>query len=473
MKLKETFFLVCIFHFLFSSIVVSQSEHFDDLIKNDIERLRPSNSKELIYKFNLEKAVNNSSATNGSPFNNKDNTQIDSVEIVKLHSGLDDEIIKYYYTYDSLGNVAIETKTNYWQSINTYDSVGNKINRIWEIWENYQWVNFGLSTKEYDSVGNETLGLFQLWNNSNWENSTQTKFYYNSNGDLSSYISEDWEGNKWINSFRVTHTYDSNFVLKSTLNQNWGDGDWTGTTWRVTYTYDSSGNKTIHLSEDFYNDEWINSLRWKYEYDKKENNILVLLDYWVDNDWIPQKKWTYAYNNSNKVIWSLEETYDSVKWTNSYQTFSNYNSEGNFSFAKSERWLEYDSTWVPGNDGVFIYDVDGNRRSYFGTEIEVFYAKTTNVKNKESLLSGYSLSQNYPNPFNPTTVIKYKLGERGYVKLSVINILGQEVAVLVNKEQKAGSYKIDFNAKGLSSGVYIYRLTVGAFNESKKMILIR
>ncbi len=86
----------------------------------------------------------------------------------------------------------------------------------------------------------------------------------------------------------------------------------------------------------------------------------------------------------------------------------------------------------------------------------------------------YSLSQNYPNPFNPSTRIKFTLPEMTRVTLKVYNVLGQEVAtILENKELPAGYYDYEFNAGNLTSGTYIYRLVAGNFVQTKKMILMK
>ncbi|MDA3860983.1 MAG: T9SS type A sorting domain-containing protein [Melioribacteraceae bacterium] len=85
----------------------------------------------------------------------------------------------------------------------------------------------------------------------------------------------------------------------------------------------------------------------------------------------------------------------------------------------------------------------------------------------------FSLSQNYPNPFNPTTVIQYSLSEVTNVKLKVYDMLGREIATLVNREQTAGVYNVEFNATNLSSGVYFYRVEAGSFVASKKLLLLK
>jgi hypothetical protein len=84
----------------------------------------------------------------------------------------------------------------------------------------------------------------------------------------------------------------------------------------------------------------------------------------------------------------------------------------------------------------------------------------------------FHLDQNYPNPFNPSTNINYSIPQSGLVSLKVYDVLGKEVATLVNEEKTAGSYEVEFNALQLSSGIYFYKLQAGSFVETKKMILI-
>ncbi|MDW8436942.1 MAG: S8/S53 family peptidase [Chloroherpetonaceae bacterium] len=90
-----------------------------------------------------------------------------------------------------------------------------------------------------------------------------------------------------------------------------------------------------------------------------------------------------------------------------------------------------------------------------------------------SLPKVFALHQNYPNPFNPTTTIAYQLAENADVALEVFDVLGRKIATLVEARQDAGSYSANFDASGLSSGVYFYRLRAGAFSETRKMILAK
>jgi len=97
----------------------------------------------------------------------------------------------------------------------------------------------------------------------------------------------------------------------------------------------------------------------------------------------------------------------------------------------------------------------------------------SSVGNQNQIPASYKLNQNYPNPFNPTTNIQYSIPINGLVKIVVYDILGKEVATLVNEVKTAGVYIVDFDASSLSSGIYFYKITSGNFSNIKKMILIK
>jgi hypothetical protein len=101
------------------------------------------------------------------------------------------------------------------------------------------------------------------------------------------------------------------------------------------------------------------------------------------------------------------------------------------------------------------------------------YTSLTGIKADNFKPVSYSLSQNYPNPFNPSTTIKFSIQKENLVSLKIYNLLGQEVATLVNQVLKAGSYTYNFNASRLSTGVYFYTINSGSFNQTKKMLLLK
>lgn len=122
----------------------------------------------------------------------------------------------------------------------------------------------------------------------------------------------------------------------------------------------------------------------------------------------------------------------------------------------------YDTSeaWTAGG-GAYIDDLS------FGGFVDVRDITESQVP------SAYQLHQNYPNPFNPETKIEYSIPEESFVNLKVYNVIGQEVATLVNQYQKAGKYRTDFNAEGLQSGIYVAKLTASEFSTSIKMTLLK
>lgn len=109
--------------------------------------------------------------------------------------------------------------------------------------------------------------------------------------------------------------------------------------------------------------------------------------------------------------------------------------------------------------------IDNLRLKYPGTVSDVETSRLTPVQ--------FNLEQNYPNPFNPSTTIQYDLSSRSQVVLAVFNVLGQKVAELVNGEKGAGHYETRFDASGLASGVYLYRLQAGTFMQTRKLIVVK
>ena len=141
--------------------------------------------------------------------------------------------------------------------------------------------------------------------------------------------------------------------------------------------------------------------------------------------------------------------------------------------------------YVPPTDSVqlrFIaYNLFPNAPSLVEALVDDFqiFAVDSNLTAIDSTIATlnipwkFELSQNYPNPFNPSTNIKYSIPENGYTKLTVYNLVGEEVKVLVNGQVNAGFYEASFNAANLPSGIYFYKLQTGTSVETKKMVLLR
>jgi hypothetical protein len=126
----------------------------------------------------------------------------------------------------------------------------------------------------------------------------------------------------------------------------------------------------------------------------------------------------------------------------------------------------------PQNPWVFHTDTWTNTDKKTDQETDP-YTSLTGIKTENLNPVSYSLSQNYPNPFNPSTTIKFTIQKAGLVSLKIFNLLGQEVATLVNEQMKPGSFSYNFNASRLSSGIYFYSINAGNFILTKKMLLLK
>ncbi len=138
-------------------------------------------------------------------------------------------------------------------------------------------------------------------------------------------------------------------------------------------------------------------------------------------------------------------------------------------------------TWFNSNIGINInrFLMFGDTLGYACGQYIFKYSKTIGITQISSTIPDrYSLFQNYPNPFNPVTKIKFDLlsnteGQTSNVKLDIYDALGKEVQVLVNEKLSAGSYEVEFNAIGFSSGIYFYKLTTENFTQTKRMVLLK
>ncbi|MBE2256610.1 MAG: T9SS type A sorting domain-containing protein [Ignavibacteria bacterium] len=157
-----------------------------------------------------------------------------------------------------------------------------------------------------------------------------------------------------------------------------------------------------------------------------------------------------------------------------------YSSDGNLKWIK--KFTNNDNIWGKpkkiltdevGN--IFIAgNIDSNGSSETSNIVLIKYSQSVGIQNlSNEIPNKFLLMQNYPNPFNPSTTIKFDIQKQGFVTLKVYDMLGKEVSTLVNESLSPGTYKADFTAEGLTSGVYFYRLITDDFSDVKRMLLIK
>ncbi|MBE0572478.1 MAG: T9SS type A sorting domain-containing protein [Ignavibacteriaceae bacterium] len=186
-----------------------------------------------------------------------------------------------------------------------------------------------------------------------------------------------------------------------------------------------------------------------YTWQVQLNEAISITDYWISDE-----------NN----VWLVPT---SLKTTNGGQSWESYWHPSSYGI-RSVQFIDNKIGWFAGQEGTILKYYNDETSSI---ETEINFYTTLN----------YSLSNNYPNPFNPVTKIKYTIPSVTLrqaqsdilVTLKVYDILGREIATLVNEEKPAGEYEIEFNAANLPSGIYFYQLRAGQYSETKKMILLK
>ena len=137
--------------------------------------------------------------------------------------------------------------------------------------------------------------------------------------------------------------------------------------------------------------------------------------------------------------------------------------KGNGTTTSPNQYSFVDKLADPGKYFYRLKQIDFGGKFEYSNEIEV----------EVRLLDKFTLEQNYPNPFNPTTTIGYILQEKSNAKLTLLNSIGEEIAILVNEEQDKGYHKVELDGSKLSSGIYFYQINAGSNVETKKMILMK
>jgi photosystem II stability/assembly factor-like uncharacterized protein len=181
--------------------------------------------------------------------------------------------------------------------------------------------------------------------------------------------------------------------------------------------------------------------------------------------------WYLVNNTIGGAVWGLEFPTPNIGYacTDSGKVMKTVNG--------GENWITQ-NTPMTGTD--HFYEISfpslntGYVSTWYGRILKTTDGGATFVSNINSGIPGaYKLYQNDPNPFNPSTIIKFQISKAAYITLKVFDVLGREVKTLVNEYMNTGEHEINFDAGGLNSGIYFYKLTAGDFSETKKMLMLK
>ena len=160
----------------------------------------------------------------------------------------------------------------------------------------------------------------------------------------------------------------------------------------------------------------------------------------------------YGFDIERCALSNKNESWEKIGFVNGS---GNSNSPKDYSFE--------DKNVTAGKYQYRLKQIDNDGQFEYSKVIETLLSKPTE----------FSLEQNFPNPFNPTTTIRFSIPEAVHIKITIFNLLGQEIAVLVDEIRESGSHSVDFNASQLNSGIYIYKIESGSFIQTRKMTLIK
>ncbi len=392
-----------------------------------------------------------------------------------------------------------------------------------EIWQNNEWVNNQLTTYKFDLNNHETGNMVQYWRNNNWENSidfgtvlneqyypvtdslrswedsnwvNQYKhiYYYNSNNDVKQVITMSWNDTtkSWRNLVNMLMNYDDEFKVIESLMQTWDGTNW-APLFKEFFYYNDVDSCKGSLSQLWMVDKYIDYEKITRKFNEKNLKVDELYESWQFylNKWATSRRYQYEYNNSDQEIVKYDEEWDLATGDKKvYQKISTTYTGKYIGEELTQEWK--DSSWVNTDLNTYTYEDDcmtlniwqkwdDTNNNWYNFERWTFtYIPTVEVEEDNIVLYSFSLKQNYPNPFNPTTTISYTIGNTeeltqssSKVELNVYDILGNLVTTLVNKEESAGNYEVQFNAENLSSGLYLYKLSVGNRMITKKCLLIK
>ena len=261
--------------------------------------------------------------------------------------------------------------------------------------------------------------------------------------------------------------------------------------------------------ENIYCWQDLNAIIIKYTVINQESNSIDAINGWeflprIDNNRSGGD--TVTYSNDSKIITVInikavgfKALSEDLKSLGAFYYYTDYESDSLF-----YDWLSYSSfdtlfitdpsdanvdapalipalnskTIASGDSVIFYvalsYGVNETEMLASLEQVQVKYNQITSVESDyTNIPQNFKLEQNYPNPFNPSTKISFQIPQSEFVSLKIYNTLGSEVASLINERLSAGNHKVDFDASGLSSGVYFYTLKTNSFSQTNKMLLIK
>jgi hypothetical protein len=414
------------------------------------------------------------------------------------------DTMRFVYTYYPGGLLHTRTKevlrSGIWMGIrretSAYDNNGLLIELLTEIYFNNQWEADSRLSYTYNSSGQVVTYLAEIimdgvteyfflttstyqegllteqltkqrHQNDDWINIIKFSIDYISAGGRELTM-QNWKDSTWVNHLKWITKTDPGFNLTESLQQEW-TGSWVNID-RYRYNYDS--NLMTEKIYETWAGEWVNNKKEVYSYNQSEQKDSVLQLDWAGTEWANDGLYLYEYDLSGNLLRDHFLDWVLSQWENSLKIEYTYDINGNGIHGASFQWA---SGWYPVEGYLQItYNNGRDYLLFIETEaVDVEYDIFTQVDDDILAVSEYILWNNYPNPFNPGTIINYSISDDISVTITIYDILGREIKILLDEVKSAGTYQIEWNAENLPSGVYFCRMKAGEYTSSKKMVLLR
>lgn len=364
--------------------------------------------------------------------------------------------------------------------------------------------------------------LDQIWADSDWENEFRWLYMYNSNADVENVTFFEWTGGSWNPVHREWNLYDeTGRRLAEAVIEIYQNGVW-GVSERFVFSYDANGTLASIIAQLAGGPSgWQNTARWDYQYTPTGSGqtVVLLISEWGTawNAWSPMGRVTDVQDELGRLVESVSEFWVDTpvgKYEPSTRTTCTHNASRTQTICITQLWFA--GEWMDTQRENYLFDLLSRLRSLFAEDMDFFTQEWVNswyesheydemhgekteivfhywngegwdkanrsaftwslkpgVGVEPGVPEHFSLAQNYPNPFNPSTEISFTLSAPSRVELVVMDVLGREVARLVDGGAPAGTTRLSWNASSLPSGMYVYRLTTNEGTLARTAVLLR
>lgn len=358
--------------------------------------------------------------------------------------------------------------------IYTYNQMNQVTSVTYQVYWDGAWKNNSRETNIYNESGELTSRLQESFDGVKWQPTQRTTVQFNGFGQIVEELSENYFDGVWTNSYRYIYAYDDQKSLSQSLYEMYENGAWTAKE-RSTFTADAQGRTNVTINEEMVSGSWVIKDRQTETYDAQGLPLVVLVEVTKDGSvWSKSSRVAYEYSPDAWILSLFTETYSEDVLT--YANKCLYTYDFSAKTIRVESFGQSGDQWLPADGMMLAFKLPQVIAFGFGYKMEINYAEfnisAVDDSRQEAPVT-YKLEQNYPNPFNPSTTIKYSVSEAGNISLKVFDILGNQVAILADGYRSAGSYEAVFDASGLTSGMYFYRLSANGNTLVRKMTLLK